>query len=382
MTQHFLPFSRPSVGEAEIAAVEQVLRSGWITTGAKSQELEERFAASVGGQHAIAMSSATAALHITLLALGIGPGDEVITPSMTWVSTPNIISLIGAKPVFVDVDRDTLMCNAHQVQAAITPRTRAIIPVHFAGAALDLQPLRALAERHCLALIEDAAHAVGTSYRGDPVGARGTAIFSFHAIKNVTCAEGGLLVTDDGALAERARRLKFHGLGVDAFDRLSHGRAPQAQVLEPGFKYNLADINAAMALVQLQRLEAMNARREVLARRYLDRLAALCVTPLAVPPYPFHHAWHLLVVRIDPASSGLTRDRFIEAMKQLGIGCGIHFMPAHLHPFYRGAYPSVRLPESEWNASRLCSLPLFPDMTVEDVDRVVSAIEALVEKHG
>ncbi|WP_029613405.1 UDP-4-amino-4-deoxy-L-arabinose aminotransferase [uncultured Pseudomonas sp.] len=382
MTEHFLPFSRPSIGEQEITAVAQVLRSGWITSGSKNLELEQRFAEYVGGKHAVALSSATGALHVTLLALGIGPADEVITPSLTWVSTANIISLIGATPVFVDVDRHTLMCDAQHVQAAITPRTRAIIPVHFAGAALDLRPLRALAEQHGIALIEDAAHAVGTEYCDARIGASGTAIFSFHAIKNLTCAEGAMLVTDDHALADRVRRLKFHGLEVDAFDRSSQGRRPQAQVIEPGFKYNLADINAAMALVQLRRLEALNARRHALAEQYTARLADLPVKPLAVPTYPIRHVWHLFILRIDEQACGLTRDAFMDAMKHQGIGCGIHFIPAHLHPYYRQAYPDVRLPESEWNASRLCSIPLFPDMQSHDVERVVSAIEHCLERRG
>ncbi len=272
MDEVFLPFSRPSIGDEEIAAVEQVLRSGWITTGPKNQQLEEHFAHYVGCRHAVALSSATGAMHVTLLALGIGPGDEVITPSQTWVSTANMICLLGATPVFVDVDRDTLMSNVEHIEAAITPRTRAIIPVHYAGAAFDLDPLYALADKHGICVIEDAAHAAGTRYKNRPVGAQGTAIFSFHAIKNMTCAEGAMFVTDDEALANRVRMLKFHGLGVDAYDRMTHGRKPQAQVIEPGFKYNLADINAAIALVQLERLEEINLKRAALAKTYLQRL--------------------------------------------------------------------------------------------------------------
>ncbi|HYQ39455.1 MAG TPA: aminotransferase class I/II-fold pyridoxal phosphate-dependent enzyme, partial [Pseudomonas sp.] len=306
----YLPFSRPSIGEEEIEAVGAVLRSGWITTGPKSQELEQRFAEYLGCRHAVALASATGGMHVALLALGIGPGDEVITPAQTWVSTVNLICLLGATPVFVDVDRDTLMSDAARIEAAITPRTRAIIPVHYAGAAFDLDPLYALAARHGLPVIEDAAHAVGTWYRDHPVGARGTAIFSFHAIKNLTCAEGGMLVTDDDALAERVRRLKFHGLGADAFDRVSQGRKPQAQVIEPGFKYNLTDINAAIALVQLRRLDALNARRAELAERYLERLAHLPVEPLGLPGHPQRHAWHLFILRIDAERCGLDRDAF------------------------------------------------------------------------
>lgn len=380
MSQAFLPFSRPSIGDEEIAAVEQVLRSGWITTGPKNQALEEQFAQYVGCRHAVALSSATGGMHITLLALGIGPGDEVITPSQTWVSTANMISLIGATPVFVDVDRDTLMTDAARIEAAITPRTKAIIPVHYAGAAFDLDPLYALADKHGIAVIEDAAHAAGTRYKGRHVGAQGTAIFSFHAIKNMTCAEGAMFVTDDEALASRVRMLKFHGLGVDAYDRLTGGRKPQAQVMEPGFKYNLADINAAIALVQLERLDAINARRTELAAAYRQKLEGLPVQPLALPDYAQTHAWHLFILRIDSERCGMDREAFMKGLQDQGIGTGIHFIATHLHTWYRQRDPDLYLPNTEWNSARLCSIPLFPDMTDQDLDRVVGAIATLMDK--
>ncbi|SEN23477.1 UDP-4-amino-4-deoxy-L-arabinose-oxoglutarate aminotransferase [Pseudomonas sp. ok272] len=379
MNQAFLPFSRPTIGDEEMAAVEQVLRSGWITTGPKNQELEQQFAAYVGCKHAVALSSATGGMHITLLALGIGPGDEVITPSQTWVSTANMICLLGATPVFVDVDRDTLMTDAATIEAAITPRTKAIIPVHYAGAAFDLDPLYALADKHGIAVIEDAAHAAGTRYRGRAIGAQGTAIFSFHAIKNMTCAEGAMFVTDDQKLADRVRMLKFHGLGVDAYDRLTGGRKPQAQVIEPGFKYNLADINAAIALVQLQRLDAINAKRTELAQAYLQRFEGLPVQPLSVPAYPQQHAWHLFILRIDEQRCGMDREAFMKALQEQNIGTGIHFIATHLHTYYRQRFPGVHLPNTEWNSARLCSIPLFPDMTTNDVERVVGAIEQILD---
>jgi UDP-4-amino-4-deoxy-L-arabinose-oxoglutarate aminotransferase len=379
MSLDFLPFSRPSMGDEEVAAATRVLRSGWITTGPECQRLEQQFAERCGARHAVALSSATGAMHITLLALGVGPGDEVITPSQTWVSTANMICLLGATPVFVDVDRDTLMTDAARIEQAITPRTKAIVPVHYAGAALDLEPIRALASKHGIAVIEDAAHAAGTAYKGQPVGNSGTAIFSFHAIKNMTCAEGAMFVTDDEQLADRVRRLKFHGLGVDAYDRLTHGRKPQAEVIEPGFKYNLADINAAVALVQLQRLEAINVRRAELANHYLERLAGSPVLPLAQPRYDQQHAWHLFILRIDAERCGIDRDGFMKALQAQNIGSGIHFIATHLHSYYRQRFPQVHLPDTEWNSSRLCSIPLFPDMTFADVDRVVGAIESIVE---
>ncbi|MCF5644871.1 UDP-4-amino-4-deoxy-L-arabinose aminotransferase [Pseudomonas syringae] len=379
MSEAFLAFSRPSMGDEEIAAVTRVLRSGWITTGPECQKLEEQFAERVGARQAIALSSATGAMHVALLALGVGPGDEVITPSQTWVSTANMICLLGATPVFVDVDRDTLMTSAALIERAITPRTKAIVPVHYAGAAFDLDPLYALADRHGIAVIEDAAHAVGTRYKGRPIGSHGTAIFSFHAIKNMTCAEGAMFVTHDAQLADRVRQLKFHGLGVDAYDRLTLGRKPQAEVIEPGFKYNLADINASIALVQLQRLDAINAKRQMLARHYLQRLAESPVQPLALPRYAQQPAWHLFILRIDPERCGLDRDAFMKALQAQNIGTGIHFIATHLHSYYRKRFPEVHLPDTEWNSSRLCSIPLFPDMTLDDVERVVSAIESILE---
>ncbi|WP_127959392.1 UDP-4-amino-4-deoxy-L-arabinose aminotransferase [Serratia microhaemolytica] len=375
----FLPFSRPAIGDEEIAAVEKVLRSGWITTGAQNQYLESQFCQIFGCQHAVAVCSATAGMHITLMALGIGPGDEVITPSQTWVSTLNLIELLGATPVMIDVDRDTLMVSASDVEAAITPRTKAIIPVHYAGAPLQLEQLRRVAKQYQLPLIEDAAHAVGTGFNGEWVGAQGTAIFSFHAIKNLTCAEGGLIATDDAALAERLRCLKFHGLGVDAFDRQMQGRKPQAEVVEPGYKYNLSDIHAAIAVVQLKRLPELNARRKVLAERYLAALKDSPFQPLALPDYPHQHAWHLFIIRVDQQRCGITRDQLMAYLSSQGIGSGLHFRAAHTQKFYRERYPELSLPNSEWNSACLCSLPLFPDMTEADVDRVVGALFSALE---
>lgn len=375
----FLPFSRPAIGDEEIAAVGKVLTSGWITTGPQNQQLEADFCRSFGCRHAVAVSSATAGMHITLMALGIGLGDEVITPSQTWVSTLNMIELLGATPVMIDVDRETLMVSAADVEAAITSRTKAIIPVHYAGAPLPLDALRDVARRHRLPLIEDAAHAVGARYQDEWIGARGTAIFSFHAIKNLTCAEGGLIATDDAELAERVRRLKFHGLGVDAFDRQTQGRTPQAEVVEPGYKYNLSDIHAAIAVVQLARLPQLNARRKALAERYLQALQGSPFQPLGLPDYPHDHAWHLFMVRVDAERCGCDRDTLMERLKAQGIGSGLHFRAAHTQKFYRERYPQLSLPHTEWNSARLCTLPLFPDMSEADVDRVVGALFSVLE---
>lgn len=377
--KEFLPFSVPSMGEDEIAAVAEVLRSGWITTGPKCQQLESAFSQYVGAKHAIAVSSATGGMHVTLMALGIGAGDEVITPSQTWVSTINIITLLGAEPVMVDVDRDTLMVQPAQIEAAITEKTKAIIPVHYAGAPADLTALREIAARHNIPLIEDAAHAVGTRFGDEMIGSQGTAIFSFHAIKNMTCAEGGMVVTDDDELADKVRCFKFHGLAVDAFDRQALGRKPQAEVVAPGYKYNLADINAAIALVQLEKLPEMNARRQALAARYSKALQGSPLLPLTVPEYPHHHAWHLFMVRVDKDLCGIDRNTMMEKLKEHGIGTGLHFRAAHTQKYYREKYPELSLPNTEWNSASLMTLPLFPDMQDSDVDRVVQAISDILE---
>lgn len=376
----FLPFTRPGLDADDINAVVDVLKSGWITSGAKVQELEAGISELTGCEHAVAVCSATAGMHIALHALGIGPGDEVITPSMTWVSTVNLIVLSGAKPVFVDVDRDTLMSGVEHIDKKITPATRLIIPVDFAGAPLDIDPLRELAKKHGIALLEDAAHALGSSYRGVPVGRTGTAIFSLQAIKNVTSAEGGVICTDDADLAAKLRRLRFHGLGADAFDRDTQGRTPQAEVIEPGFKYNLPDMNASLALGQLKRISSINGKRELLANHYLQRLEDIdSVLPLGIPDYPLQHAWHLFAVRVNTDRLEMTREQFMAALKKRQIGSGIHFKAVHSQKYYRETWGNLDkgLGNTIWNSERILSLPLFPEMNIEDVDRVILAIEEI-----
>ena len=381
MRSQFLPFSKPSISAAEIEAVAEVLRSGWITTGAKAAAFEQAFASYCGAPDAVALNSATAGMHLLLVAMGIGPGDEVITPSLTWVSTVNLIRLLGAMPVFADIDRDTLMVSRQTVEPLISERTRLIIPVHFAGAAVDLEPLRQMASARHIPLIEDAAHAAGTEYHGDKIGRRGTTIFSFHPIKNMTCGEGGMFCSDDAALLEHIRRLKFHGLGVDAFDRNMQGRSPQAEVQEPGFKYNLTDMAAALGLGQLSRLDAFIEKRTALAERYLSLLVDVPeVLPLIPPTYSMRHTWHLFVVRLDSDKAGIGRDEFMAELKKRNIGTGIHFKAAHQQRYYRETLPlpAGALPNTEWNSDRLCSLPLFPDMNMDDVDDVVAAIKEVL----
>ncbi len=381
MRTDFLPFSKPSISEAEIAAVAEVLRSGWITTGPNCSAFEEDFQNYCRAAGAVALSSATAGMHLALKAYGIGPGDEVITPSLTWVSTVNLITLAGATPVFADIDKDTLMVSADTVSPLLSARTKLIIPVHFAGAALELDPLRELASENGIPLLEDAAHAAGTEYRGKKIGASGSAIFSFHPIKNMTCGEGGMFLADDAGLLEQIRRLKFHGLGVDAFDRNVQGRAPQAEVLEPGYKYNLTDIAAVLGRGQLARLDSFIERRTLLAEHYLELLAEIDeIAPLRPPAYPQRHAWHLFIVRLKNAKNAAERQDFMEALKKRNIGTGLHFKAVHEQKFYRETLklkPGF-LPATEWNSARICSLPLFPDMELGDVDDVINAIKEVL----
>ncbi|MBN2686103.1 MAG: UDP-4-amino-4-deoxy-L-arabinose aminotransferase [Pontiellaceae bacterium] len=383
MRKQFLPFSTPSISESEISAVADVLRSGWITTGPNCAAFETAFCEYTGAAGAVAVCSATGGMHCVLQALGIGPGDEVITPSMTWVSTVNLICLLGATPVFAEVKRETLMISRAIVEPLITERTKAIIPVHYAGAAVDLDPLRKLAAERGIALIEDAAHAAGTEYKGQRIGKTGTAVFSFHPIKNMTTGEGGMVCSDDAELLANVKSLKFHGLGVDAFDRQTHGRAPQAQVLQPGYKYNLTDIAAVLGLGQLARLDEFNGRRTELAQRYLDQLSAIPgICPLGLPEHDQLHAWHLFIVRLDIEKVGMERDALMAALKEQNIGTGLHFRAVHLQKYYTETLGMRRgmLPNTEWNSDRILSLPLCPAMSNSDVDDVIAAIKTVLEK--
>ena len=377
MRNEFLPFTRPAINEADIRAVTEVLRSGWITNGPQNAALESGVCEITGNRFGVALSSATAAMHLLMKIMKLGPGDEVITPSMTWVSIVNMIVLAGATPVFCEIDRETMLATPESIAEKITPRTKLIIPVHFAGAALDLDGIYRVAGE--IPVVEDAAHALGTYYKGRHIGSTGAAIYSFHAIKNVTTGEGGMFVTNNEEDAALMRRWKFHGICMDAFDRQNRGRSPQAEVIEPGFKYNLTDICAAIGVSQLSRLVNINTRRRELAMLYRRELANVPeIRPLADPDYDFKHAWHLFVVRVDTPK--IDRNSFMTELKARNIGTGLHFRCAHLQKYYRevmGFRPGM-LPATEYNSDRICSLPLFPDMTFDDVIDVVEAIKAVL----
>lgn len=385
MRSNFLSFSTPCISEEEIGNVAEVLRSGWITTGAKCGQFEDAFSAYTGARGSVAVCSATGGMHCILQAFGIGPGDEVITPAMTWVSTVNLICLQGAKPVFADVDRDTLLVSRRTIEPLITDKTRMIIPVHFAGVPVDLDSIRELAIKRGIAVIEDAAHAAGTTYKGTPVGKDGTAIFSFHPIKNMTTGEGGMVCSSDSELLARVKSIKFHGLAVDSFDRQAQGRTPQAQVIQPGFKYNLTDISATLGISQLARLDGFNAKRKELAEHYHLRLQEVSeIIPLTSPDYLHLHAWHLFIVRLDVDRAGMDRDAFMARLKQQNIGTGLHFRAVHLQKYYVETMGMKRglLPNTEWNSDRILSLPLCPSMSQADIDDVVDAIQdVLARKH-
>jgi dTDP-4-amino-4,6-dideoxygalactose transaminase len=382
----FLPLSRPSIGEAEIREVVTCLRSGWLTSGPRVAEFEEAFARTVRAAHAVAVTSATAGLHLALLGLGIGPGDEVITSPMTWASTGNMILAVGARPVFVDVDPRTLNVDPAAVAAAVGPRTRAILPVHFAGQPADLDVLGAIADRHGLALIEDAAHALGTAYRGRPVGGGSTAaVFSFHPIKAITTGEGGMITTEDGALAERLRLLRFHGIARDAWKRYGRRGNPDYEVVTLGFKYNMTDLQAAIGVAQLARLEEFVEARTRLAVRYAEALRDVPGAEMLEPvAYPARHAWHLLVVRLPLERLRVGRDEVMDALIAANIGVGLHFKALHLHRLYREqlALPPAALPHATDASARILSLPLFPDMTPDDVRDVTSALGEVLERHA
>jgi dTDP-4-amino-4,6-dideoxygalactose transaminase len=378
MRHSFLPFTRPSITEAEIQEVSETLRSGWLTSGPRVAAFEKEFSAYVGAPFGIAVASATAGFHILLQALGIGPSHDVVTPSLTWPSPINMVVNVGARPVFADIDRRTFELDPASVEQVLTPQTKAIIPVHFAGQPCDLDALRALCERHGLILIEDAAHAIGTEYRGKRIGSgRNPAVFSFHAIKNLTMGEGGFITVSDEKLRDRLISLRFNGVDQDAWKRYASEAARGYDLFEPGWKYNLTDLQAAMGLAQLRRIEEMNARRTRLAELYDQLFGSIpeIIRPAKVP-YPSRHSWHLYTILIDPEKTGIIRDEFREEMRKRNIGTGLHFLAVHGLSLYRERYHPVSelLKNSEYVAARIVSLPLFPDMQEEDVVKVVQEI--------
>jgi dTDP-4-amino-4,6-dideoxygalactose transaminase len=379
MSKPFLPFALPDIGEDEIAEVVAVLRSGWITTGPKARQFESDFAQYLGGGvEAIAVNSATAGLHLALEAFGIGPGDEVITTTHTFTASAEIIRYLGADPVFVDIDPDTLCIDVEAIESAITARTRAIIPVHYGGLAVDMAAVCDIARRHRLRVLEDAAHALPSTTAGRLVGALDSdaTAFSFYATKSITTGEGGMLVTRDPEIAKRTRVMRLHGISRDVFDRFT-AKAPSwyYEIVAPGFKYNMTDIAAALGIHQLRRADDFQRGRARIAARYDEAFSEL---PLRLPPRPHSgdtHSWHLYVVRLEPAAA-VGRDEFIERLFALGIGCSVHYIPLHLQPYWRDTYrlDAATFPVSQRAYETAVSLPIYTRMTEQDVDRVIAAV--------
>ena len=383
----YLPFARPAITEREKEAVLGVLDSGWLTTGPLSKAFEERFAETVGSRHAVALNSATAALHLALEAMGVGPDDEVIVPTWTFAASAEVVAYRGARPVLVDVDAATLNATPEAILAAVTARTRAVIVVHVAGRPIEIERLVELLEPRGIGIVEDAAHAF-PSRVGRPdgryAGTFGTVgAYSFYATKTITTGEGGMLVTDDAAIADRARLMSLHGISRTAWNRYAASGSWYYEIEDVGFKYNMTDIAAALGLVQLDRAaELLDARRD-LARRYTaclreSRVADLIEIPTDAPDGS--HAWHLYVIRLALGGLRIDRGQVIEGLKELGIGTSVHFIPLHLHPYYRRrwGYRPEDCPVATAEYERVISLPLWPGMSDDDIDRVVSGLEAIL----
>lgn len=377
----YIVFGSPVIDDAEVAAVTRTLRTNWIGTGPRTHEFQAEFARYVGATHAVATSSCTAALHLAMVAAGVGPGDEVITTPMTFCATANAVIHTGATPVFADCERDTMNIDPAAVEAAITPRTRAILAVHFAGRPVNLDALGAIAKRRGLLLIEDAAHAIETSYKGKKVGAIGDiSCFSFYVTKNMTTGEGGMVTTNDGELAKRIQTFALHGLSSDAWSRFSDKGYKHYDVVFPGFKYNLTDMAASLGLSQLPRLPGWLTRREEVWRRYDEAFARLP----AVRPAPVEantvHARHLYTLLIQD-DAPLSRDAFLTAMHERKIGTGVHYRALHTHPYYRErwGYVPEQFPNAAWIGDRTVSLPLSPKLSDAEVERVISAVQQLLK---
>lgn len=379
-----LPYHRPWIGEEEIAEVVETLRSGWLTMGPKTMRFEEEFARFVGAKHAVAVNSCTAALALALDVLGIGPGDEVITSTMTFTATAAVVLHTGAKPVLVDCEPDTLNLDMERALASVTPATRAIIPVHMAGHPCDMDEVRSLARRHALAVIEDAAHALPAAYKGARIGSISDfTAFSFYAGKNMTTGEGGMVTTDNDEWAELLRTRRLHGLSRDAWARHDPRGSWRYDVTYPGYKYNMTDINAALGLHQLTRLPQMHSRRLELVERYFQLLSDVPELILPVTRPQTEPAWHLFIVKLARERLTIGRDEVIAQLRQRNICTSVTFIPLHLHSYYRDVLglKSEDFPHASALADSIVSLPLYPRMEISDVDDVCAALAEIIEEH-
>ena len=385
MQQGFLPFAMPDIGEAEVESVVETLRSGWLTTGPKVQRFEENFAEYVGGRHAVAVNSATAALHLALSAVGLKEGDEVLVPTMTFAATAEVVLYFKAKPVLVDCQPETFNLDPDQLEKAITAKTKAIMPVHIAGQACDMDRIMEIARDYDLSVIEDAAHALPTRYRGKMVGTIGDiTCFSFYATKTITTGEGGMAVTANPEWAERMRIMGLHGISRDAWKRYTAEGSWYYEILSPGFKYNLTDIAAALGIEQLKKCTHFWELRQRYATLYNEGFQDVpaIITPHVVPE--MQHAWHLYVIQLDTERLRIGRNEFIALLKQEGIGTSVHFIPLHLHPYYRDTfrYGAADFPQASFVFERIISLPIYTRLTEADVQRVIDTVRKLVRQHS
>lgn len=380
----FLPFALPHITQAEIDEVVDTLRSGWLTTGPKTKRFEREFAQRVAAPHALAVNSGTAAMHLALDAIGLQPGDEVIVPVYTFTATAEVVVYMHGKPVFVDIDPLTCNLDPTQLEQAITPRTRAIMVVHIAGLPAEMDTILAIARAHHLPVIEDAAHAFPAKYKGQIIGSiSDLTAFSFYATKTLATGEGGMLTTANPQYAERATMMALHGISRDAWKRYSAEGSWFYEVLQAGYKYNMTDLAAAIGLHQLARSDWLLERRRTIAQRYTEAFSQW--PELETPPNPPHieHAWHLYILRLSLERLTITRDAFIQALKDANIGTSVHFIPLHLHPFYRDTYHLLAedFPAALHTYQRAISLPIYPGMTDEDVEDVIAAVEQLIVAH-
>lgn len=381
MAEDFLPFSRPTISQAAIDDVVACLKSGWIATGPKVAQFTDALKEYFDAPYVLPLMSATAGLHFALLAMNLEPGDEVITTPLTFAATLNTIVLAGGKPVLVDIDPQTLNMDLNQLEAAINERTRVILPVHFAGLPVDLDPLYEIAGRHGLRVLEDAAHAIGTEYKGKRIGSFGdTQVFSFHPNKNMTTGEGGCVVTRDQQLADQVARLRFHGIDRQAWNRYGKSGSQDYEIVLPGFKSNMMDLQAAIGIHQLKELGGFIARRNELAERYHEALADWQQWTLPqLPAFEHLHSWHIYTPLINEDVARMDRNQFMQAMKEKNIGTGLHYRAAHLYPYYRQAFgfEPGDFPCAEDVCERIVSLPLFPTMTDAEHDRVLDVMYSI-----
>ena len=384
MSNAFIPFHLPDIGEDEIQSVVETLRSGWLTTGIKAKKFEEDFEAYIGAPHAVAVNSGTAALHLALEAVGIKAGDEVIVPTMTFTATAEVVLYLGARPVLVDCQEDTLNIDPAAIVRAIGPKTKAIMPVDFAGQPCELGKILEIARDRKLAVIEDAAHALPARYQGKMVGTLSDiTCFSFYATKTITTGEGGMATTANPEWAERMRMMSLHGISKDAWKRYTASGSWYYEVEYPGYKYNLTDIAASLGLVQLKRVEEFYLARKRIAGLYDAGFSDVPEIRRPAVRDDVQHAWHLYVIQLDLDRLRIGRDEFIEALKKENIGTSVHFIPLHLHPFYKRTfgYKPSDFPKATAAFDRIISLPIFPKMSDADVERVVGAVRNIAQQH-